>query len=183
MEHLNICLSHNSNIPDVKTMNTAQEDYGGGHSQRICKLIPDQQIEGINGDFYKMSFSQGRRQQYLHHMTEGDDSIFAGCIYAIYIHIQISYPFDLIISPDPSVYLHTICFNIIYAQGAKGSISENTLTRQGGATRDGRGGGRRAHTQLPWLRQGDAWTVNDVSHMEEFLSSSIIHSLFLCSRS
>lgn len=148
MEHLNICLSHDSNIPDVKTMNTAQEDYDGGHSQRICKLIPDQQIEGINRDFYKMGFSQGRRQQYVHHMTEGDDSIFAGYIYAIYIHIQISYLFDLIISPDPSVYLHTICFNIIYAQGAKGSISENTLTRQGGATRDGpgEGGGACEHT-------------------------------------
>lgn len=96
-------------------------------------------------------------------MTEGDDSIFAGYIYSIYIHIQISYLFDLIISPDPSVYLHTICFNIIYAQGAKGSISENTLTRQGGATRDGWGtGGARTHSchdydrAMPGLRMMSA---------------------------
>lgn len=53
-----------------------------------------------------------------------------------------------------------------------------THTRQGGATRDRRREGG-AHAQLPWLRQGDVGTADDVDHVEEFLSSGVIYSLFL----
>lgn len=46
------------------------------------------------------------------------------------------------------------------------------------ATRDRRREGG-AHTQLPWLRQGDVETADDVDHVEEFLSSGVIYSFIL----